>query len=236
VIAWARGRGAVVLEDDYDGEFRYDRQPIGALQGLAPDVVAYAGSASKTLAPGLRLGWLVVPTQLVDAVAEEKAMTDRHSDTLSQLTLAAMIESGAYDRHVRAARLRYRRRRDELVATLGDYRTSGIAAGLQVVLELPGYDEHTVLRTLAERDVVTFGMSRFGAELPPAVVLGCAHNRTWLERHASSDDSGGYRIIVRLARPECASGRLRSCESNAYVTRPGFGPDNVDMRSFDQPP
>ncbi|GAB2657971.1 MocR-like pyridoxine biosynthesis transcription factor PdxR [Kribbella swartbergensis] len=172
VLAWAQRTGAVILEDDYDGEFRYDRQPIGALQGLAPDLVVYAGSASKTLAPGLRLGWLVVPPHLVDAVLEEKAMNDRHSDTLTQMTLAAMIESGAYDRHVRAVRLRYRRRRDELIRALGSYRTTGIAAGLQVVLELPGEEEDAVLRKLAERGVVTFGMSRFGSGLPPALVLG----------------------------------------------------------------
>ena len=172
VLAWARESGAVILEDDYDGEFRYDRQPIGALQGLAPDVVAYAGSASKTLAPGLRLGWLVVPPHLIDAVVAEKTWNDRHSDTLTQLTLAAMIESGAYDRHVRAVRLRYRRRRDELVRALGNYRTSGIAAGLQVVLDLAGHDEDAVLRTLADRGVVTFGMSHFGTGLPSGLVVG----------------------------------------------------------------
>ncbi|TCC50030.1 PLP-dependent aminotransferase family protein [Kribbella capetownensis] len=172
VLEWAREAGAIVLEDDYDGEFRYDRQPIGALQGLAPDVVAYAGSASKTLAPGLRLGWLVLPPRLVEPVVEEKTWDDRHSDTLTQMTLAALIESGAYDRHVRASRLRYRRRRDELIRALGNYRTSGIAAGLQVVVDLTGRDEDAVLRTLAEHEVVTFGMSHFGAGLPPALVVG----------------------------------------------------------------
>jgi len=171
VLAWARRNDAVILEDDYDGEFRYDRQPIGALQGLAPDVVAYAGSASKTLAPGLRLGWLVVPPRLVDAVVEEKTWNDRHSDTLNQLTLAAMITAGAYDRHVRAARLRYRRRRDELVQALGEYRPTGIAAGLQLVVGLDR-DEDAVLRQLADRQITTDGMSRFGAGLPPALVLG----------------------------------------------------------------
>jgi GntR family transcriptional regulator/MocR family aminotransferase len=188
VIRWARSTGAVVLEDDYDGEFRYDRQPIGAAQGLAPDVVAYAGSASKTLklphvgrrpdraagtvAPGLRLGWLVVPRRLVDAVVEEKTSNDRHSDTLTQMTLAAMIGSGGYDRHVRAARLRYRRRRDGLVRALGNYRIGGIAAGLQLVTDLTGHDEDAVLRTLTERGVVTFGMSHVGRGLPPAAVIG----------------------------------------------------------------
>ncbi|HZX04463.1 PLP-dependent aminotransferase family protein [Kribbella sp.] len=173
VIAWARARDAVILEDDYDGEFRYDRQPIGALQGLAPDVVAYAGSASKTLAPGLRLGWLVVPERLVGAVIEEKTWSDRHSDALSQLTLATLIANGAYDRHVRASRLRYRHRRDDLIRALGnDFRTGAAAAGLQVVVGLPGQDEDAVLRTLAGQGVVTFGLSHFGTGLPPALVLG----------------------------------------------------------------
>ncbi|MEU4193642.1 PLP-dependent aminotransferase family protein [Kribbella sp. NPDC026611] len=173
VLHWARSTGAFVLEDDYDGEFRYDRQPIGSLQGLAPDVVAYAGSASKTLAPGLRLGWLVVPLPLVDAVIDEKTWSDRHSDSLSQLTLAALIASGAYDRYVRSSRLRYRRRRDDLIRALGNYRVNGTAAGLQTVVDLPPeQDEHAVLRTLAEHGVETFGLSHFGAGLPPALVLG----------------------------------------------------------------
>ncbi|MEV0403122.1 aminotransferase class I/II-fold pyridoxal phosphate-dependent enzyme [Actinoallomurus sp. NPDC050550] len=79
VLEWCRRSGGLVLEDDYDGEFRYDRQPVGALQGLAPDHVLYAGSASKTLAPGLRLGWLVVPPRLLDAILAEKRLADRHS-------------------------------------------------------------------------------------------------------------------------------------------------------------
>ncbi|HEU4947536.1 MAG TPA: PLP-dependent aminotransferase family protein [Kribbella sp.] len=172
VLAWARRTGGVILEDDYDGEFRYDRQPIGSLQGLAPDVVAYAGSASKTLAPGLRLAWLVVPEHLLADVVREKELTDRHADNLTQLTLATMIESGGYDRHVRAARLRYRRRRDDLTRAIG--RPAGIAAGLHAVIWLPGDDEQTTLRRLAANGVATHGMSRYsdGLEMPPAVVIG----------------------------------------------------------------
>ncbi len=102
---WAAGTGGLVIEDDYDGEFRYDRQPVGALQALAPEHVVYAGTASKTLAPGLRLGWLVLPARLVDAVADAKARADAHTSSLEQLTLAEFITSGAYDRHVRRARL-----------------------------------------------------------------------------------------------------------------------------------
>ena len=129
--------GGLVIEDDYDGEFRYDRQPVGALQTLAPDHVMYAGTASKSLAPGLRLGWLVVPPRLLDAVISELAAGP---SVLDQLTLAEFITSGGYDRQVRRARLAYRRRRDRLASALrrqGRYVT-GIAAGLHAVLELPG--------------------------------------------------------------------------------------------------
>ncbi|MDV9179073.1 PLP-dependent aminotransferase family protein, partial [Streptomyces sp. W16] len=116
---WARARGGLIVEDDYDGEFRYDRQPVGALQGMAPGQVAYLGTASKTLGPALRLGWMVLPPHLVDAVADAKLHSDHHTETIGQLALAEMIDSHAYDRHVRACRLRYRRRRDQLLDRLG---------------------------------------------------------------------------------------------------------------------
>jgi GntR family transcriptional regulator / MocR family aminotransferase len=130
------GWGGVVIEDDYDGEFRYDRQPVGALQTLAPDHVIYAGTASKSLAPSLRLGWLVVPPRLLDAVAAELAAGP---SALDQLTLAEFITSGGYDRQIRRARLAYRRRRDRLATVLRrqGLRVSGIAAGMHAVLELP---------------------------------------------------------------------------------------------------
>lgn len=115
----AATRGAYLIEDDYDGEFRYDRHPVGALQGLAPEHVVYAGSASKSLAPGLRLGWLALPAALVDGVDEAKRRADRGTDVLAQLTFAELIESGALDRHIRRMRRRYRNRRDALVVTLG---------------------------------------------------------------------------------------------------------------------
>jgi GntR family transcriptional regulator/MocR family aminotransferase len=128
--------GGVVIEDDYDGEFRYDRQPVGALQTLAPDLVIYAGTASKSLAPSLRIGWLVVPPRLLDAVTAELAAGP---SALDQLTLAEFITSGAYDRQIRRARLAYRRRRDRLAAALRrqGLRVTGIAAGMHAVLDLP---------------------------------------------------------------------------------------------------
>ncbi|SFY12721.1 GntR family transcriptional regulator / MocR family aminotransferase [Streptomyces atratus] len=164
-VDWARGTGGLILEDDYDGEFRYDRQPVGALQGLDPERVVHLGTTSKSLAPGLRLGWMVLPESLVGEVSEAKGMSDWSSSALDQLTLAEFIESGAYDRHVRSMRLRYRHRRDQLVAALAerapDVRISGIAAGLHAVLELPEGSETSVLRAAAWQGLALEGISRF---------------------------------------------------------------------------
>ncbi|MEU2130779.1 PLP-dependent aminotransferase family protein [Streptomyces sp. NPDC018352] len=164
-VDWARGTGGLILEDDYDGEFRYDRQPVGALQGLDPERVVHLGTTSKSLAPGLRLGWMVLPDALVGEVSEAKGMSDWSSSALDQLTLAEFIGSGAYDRHVRSMRLRYRRRRDQLVAALAErapgVRVSGIAAGLHAVLELPEGTEPSVLRAAAWQGLALEGISRF---------------------------------------------------------------------------
>ncbi|MBV2354768.1 PLP-dependent aminotransferase family protein [Streptomyces sp. J2-1] len=145
---WARACRGLIIEDDYDGEFRYDRQPVGALQGMAPDHVAYLGTASKTLGPALRLGWMVLPPHLVGAVADAKLHSDHHTETLGQLALAELIDSHAYDRHVRACRLRYRRRRDALVDRLGArWKVRGIAAGLHALIDV---DEEAPLLERAE--------------------------------------------------------------------------------------
>ncbi|MEV0205954.1 PLP-dependent aminotransferase family protein [Streptomyces sp. NPDC050788] len=164
VVDWARRTGGVVVEDDYDGEFRYDRQPVGALQGLDPDHVVYAGTASKSLAPGLRLAWLVLPPGLVEEAARTKGGKDM-CGVLDQLTLAEFITSGAYDRHVRSARLRYRRRRDALVAELArrapQVHATGIAAGLHVVLRLPPGTEQATLRAAAWQDLAVHALNRY---------------------------------------------------------------------------
>ena len=140
-VKWARTHGTVVIEDDYDGEFRYDRQPVGALQGLDPEHVIYAGTASKTLAPGVRLGWLVLPPRLVPAAAAAAEILGAATSALQQLALAEFVRCGAHDRHVRRMRHRYRRRRDQLLGVLAErapgLRTRGVAAGLHVVVELP---------------------------------------------------------------------------------------------------
>ncbi|MFC8199296.1 PLP-dependent aminotransferase family protein [Streptomyces sp. NPDC057298] len=146
---WARARGGVIVEDDYDGEFRYDRQPVGALQGMAPGQVAYLGTASKTLGPALRLGWMVLPPHLADAVTDAKLHSDHHTESIGQLALAELITSHAYDRHVRACRLRYRRRRDQLLDRLGARRgVRGIAAGLHALVDVT--DEGAALARAAE--------------------------------------------------------------------------------------
>lgn len=165
VVDWARERGTVVLEDDYDGEFRYDRQPVGSLQGLDPEHVVYLGTASKSLAPGLRLGWMVLPGRLVDRVLAAKTPAERHPDSLSQLTLAEFVTSGAYDRQIRAMRLRYRRRRDRLVRALAErapqVRVSGIAAGLHAVLRLPPGTEARALHGASWLDLAVQGLDAF---------------------------------------------------------------------------
>ncbi|GAB2723211.1 PLP-dependent aminotransferase family protein [Streptomyces bullii] len=175
-VDWARRTGGLILEDDYDGEFRYDRQPVGALQDLDPDHVAYLGTASKSLAPGLRLGWMVLPPSLVAEVT--RVGGGRSPGVLDQLTLAEFITSGAYDRHVRAARLRYRRRRDALVKALAtrapEVRVGGIAAGLHAVLHLPPGTEQSVVQAAAWQGLAVHGLSRFrhpSAEVEPADAL-----------------------------------------------------------------
>jgi GntR family transcriptional regulator/MocR family aminotransferase len=136
---WAQAGQRLIIEDDYDGEFRYDRQPVGALQGMAPDHVAYVGTASKTLGPAVRLAWVVLPERLMEPMIEAKQHADLMTESLGQLTLAELITSHEYDRHVRACRLRYRRRRDLLVERLGrEHEIHGIAAGLHAMIELRG--------------------------------------------------------------------------------------------------
>ncbi|MFB8248161.1 PLP-dependent aminotransferase family protein [Streptomyces sp. NPDC055952] len=180
VLDRARRTGALVLEDDYDGEFRYDRQPVGALQGLDPDRVAYLGTASKSLAPGLRLAWAVLPPDLAGEVAAAKGGVDT-CGALDQLTLAEFLTSGAYDRHVRAARLRYRRRRDALVAAVAarapQARVTGIAAGLHVLLRLPPGSEQSVVQAANWRGLALHGLARYRnpaarLEPPDALVVG----------------------------------------------------------------
>jgi GntR family transcriptional regulator/MocR family aminotransferase len=183
LVEWARRTGGLIVEDDYDAEFRYDRDPVGCLQGLAPDVVAYIGSVSKALAPALRLGWLAVPGKWRDAVAERKAWADLGGPVLEQLAFAEMLAGGGYDRHLRRSRLEHRRRRDALVAALWRHlpglRISGVAAGLHLVVELPeGVDDEALAERARGAGLGPLPLSRMRltGDGPPGLVLGYAAN------------------------------------------------------------
>lgn len=185
LVAWAYEVGGVVVEDEYDNEFRYDRQPVGSMQGLAPDVVAAVGSVSKSLAPTLRLGWIAAPGRLLPGIAEEKWRADRGSPGLDQLPLAALIESGRFDSHLRRMRRVYAARRAALVHALRRHapgmELEGLAAGFHGVASLPeGTAERAAVEAARERSVGLHGMSRYraggGAE-PAQLVLGFGNVR-----------------------------------------------------------
>ncbi|MCX5039160.1 PLP-dependent aminotransferase family protein [Streptomyces coelicoflavus] len=195
LLAWARSVDGLVLEDDYDGDFRYDRAPVGALQGLDPERVAYTGSVSKSLAPGLRLGWLLVPDWLADDVVERKRTTDLGHPALDQALFARFVEHGDYDRQLRVCQRAYRERRDALVAALTEHfpgsRVTGIAAGLHAIATLPeryGPEERFLARVeeagVAVRSLTAYGHGGVagdqvaGASRSPEqvrLVLGYAH-------------------------------------------------------------
>ncbi|MGW7275626.1 MocR-like pyridoxine biosynthesis transcription factor PdxR [Streptomyces sp. NPDC054864] len=164
-VDWARTRGGLVLEDDYDGEFRYDREPVGAVQGLDPERVIYMGSVSKSLSPGVRLGWLVLPEHLIDGVLAAKGEREAWASVIDQLTLAELIESGHYDRHVRRMRQRYRHRRDQLVEALATHAPhispTGVAAGLHAVLRLPPGTEQSTAKAAAWQGLAVEGLADF---------------------------------------------------------------------------
>ncbi|MFD8501754.1 PLP-dependent aminotransferase family protein [Streptomyces sp. NPDC059687] len=164
LIAWAQRRDAFVIEDDYDAEFRYDREPVGSLQGLAADRVVAIGTVSKSLAPALRLGWLLCPPALVESVVAFKVADDRGSPTLDQVALARLIASGRYDRHLRRMRTVYASRRATLVEALAAHapgvRLTGLAAGFHAVAHLgSGCDEEQVVAAARARRVGLYGMS-----------------------------------------------------------------------------
>jgi GntR family transcriptional regulator/MocR family aminotransferase len=177
LLAW----GGIVIEDDYDSEYRYDRAPVGTLQRLAPDRVVYLGTASKTLAPALRLGWLVAPPELASAVARERWAVDSGGNALTARAYARLLATGEVDRHLRRTRREYRERRDRLVAALEarlpGCQVTGVAAGLHLLLRLPpGTDETALVEALARRRIKVRGLASYrlmpGGEDEPALVIG----------------------------------------------------------------
>ncbi len=176
LVEWAVRSNAFVLEDDYDAEYRYDRPPVGAVHGLAPEHVLYAGSVSKTLAPALRLGWLVVPERLTAELTAAKALDDLGTPVVEQLALADFLERGELDRHLRRTRAVYRARREALVAALARHlphcAPAGVAAGMHLVVRLPGAaDERAVLERARARGVALHGLSEHSLQARPAALL-----------------------------------------------------------------
>lgn len=197
LLEWARGRGATVIEDDYDAEFRYDREPVRALQGLDPDRVAYIGTASKSLAPALRLAWVVVPEALTERAEQIKHLLDVCSPVIDQRALARFFTSGEYDRHVRRTRLIYQRRRDALVRAISrhlpDLAVEGVAAGVHLLLRLPVDADDTAVAAAAEQEGVrVMPLSRFGISRAPGPGLVIGYGRV--------HDRALEPAVVRLAR------------------------------------
>ena len=179
LIEWAHRNETIVIEDDYNAEFRYDRAPIGSLQGLDPDRVVYVGSASKTLSPALRLGWVAAPPHLVDAIAREKQVDDMGSPLLEQLAFARFLDAGDYARHLRRVRPVYRERRNAAIAAVDELLPSahrqGAAAGLHLHLTLPDQvDEAQLVIEAFDRGVLLEpGGRHWAREDPsPSIVLG----------------------------------------------------------------
>jgi GntR family transcriptional regulator/MocR family aminotransferase len=180
LLGWARETGALVIEDDYDAELRYDRMPVGALQGLDPQHVVYGGTASKVLSPALRLGWLVAPPELTGEIILAKFFEDYSAEALGQLTLARFIDSGSLARHLRRVRPVYRARRDRLLAALGTHlpgiRPQGEAAGLHLLLRLPaGLDPGVVSAAAATHGIMLEEAAWHWADpdtAPPALLIG----------------------------------------------------------------
>jgi GntR family transcriptional regulator/MocR family aminotransferase len=212
LIAWLRASGAIAVEDDYDAEYRYDRPAVGALQGLDQDHVVYAGTVSKVLAPALRLGWMVLPPALVDAVREEKLLHDQGTARIEQLAFADFLRRGDLDRHLRRMRTRYRRRRDAMIAALAESMPAatvrGIAAGLHVTVELPAAaDEAAIAAAARSRGIALATMSDYwtGGSYPPTLILG--YSQMTADRLRS-----GVRELADLVRTSLA---IRVAEEDA---------------------
>jgi GntR family transcriptional regulator/MocR family aminotransferase len=178
LVAWARATGALIVEDDYDSEFRYDVAPLPALSGLDPEVVAYLGTTSKMLTPGFGVGWLVARPDLITLLAGRRESLGDRTGEAAQRALLALIETGDLDRHIRRMRREYARRRDAIVSALGDPAVPatllGDTAGLHVVLELHRGSGDAVAAAARERGVVVQTLRRYfgGRPTVDGLVLG----------------------------------------------------------------
>jgi GntR family transcriptional regulator / MocR family aminotransferase len=197
LIKWAERVGGLIIEDDYDAEFRYDRRPVGSLQGMAPDRVALVGSVSKSLGPAINLGWMIMPQWLIMKILADELETGVGPSVFGLEALSIMISEGWYERHLRAMRAGYRKRRQTLVAAidelLGDCRASGMPAGMHLILRLPDGTDVSAVVERARVDqvgVVPLDRYRLRPAAEPALVIGYGNLRTGRE----------YEAIRRLAR------------------------------------
>ncbi len=199
-VRWARNTSGLIVEDDYDAEFRYDRRAVGAMQALAPEDIVYAGTASKTLAPGLRLGWLVLPRRLIPALIAQREEITGQASVLDQLTLADFIARGAYDRHIRRTRLAYATRRRRFAQAVSERvpegRLIGLEAGLHSVLELPsGLDEAEAVQRANAHGVAVDRLDDYSTapgRRPPSLVVG------WAAPPAHAFTSATRRLMASL--------------------------------------
>ena len=254
LMDWAAGADALIIEDDYDAEYRYDRAPVPALQASAPGLVAYAGSTSKTLAPGMRLGWLIPPGRLHANLVEAKHASDLGSPALPQLVLARLIASGELEQHIRQVRKRQRSRRDALLRALHEHlpaaRVQGIAAGLHLLITFPGRAgpdtdlAEAILRAGVLVHPLSWHRHRPGV---PGIVLGyAAHTPDQLHeavrRIAQVVASPGVASqVVAFERAGLAGGggrsllgRRRNALGVGAPVPPGHGPELADARRSGQ--
>lgn len=233
-VEWARAHAAIVIEDDYDGEFRYDRRAIGALQALAPDVVLYAGTASKALAPAVGLGWGAVPPAFLPALRAERTAGAGTADVLNQLALAEFMDAHDYDRQVRRRRAAYRERRSRLVRALADgapgARVTGLAAGLQCLVRLPPGSSEAAVEAAAERlGVRVQGLTAFAAE--PVEPVEPAEPAEPAESTPGGRGTGDRRRLRRAGRA-----RVRHGARGARRGDPGGYPRALSDRGTDDFP
>jgi len=208
LIKWAERVGGVIIEDDYDAEFRYDRRPVGSLQGMAPDRVALVGSVSKSLGPMINLGWVIIPQWLIMKILADDLDAGIGPSVFGFEAFATMISEGWYERHLRTMATTYRRRRERLVAALTwllpDCQLSGVPAGMHLIAKLPaGIDAATVVGRAAalEVGVVPLDRYRVAAELEPGLVIGFGNLRDGRETEAVE------RLAPEILRPRASARR-----------------------------
>ncbi len=203
LVAWARESHSWIVEDDYDGEFRYGQRPVGAMQGLDSERVIYGGTASKSLAPGVAVAWLVLPAALVEPVLDTMRVRRDRVSAIEQAALATFITSGLLDRHVRAQRLHYRRRRDAMMRVLTDdapwLEVTGVSAGLHLTALLHDRDEREIIERAGQQSVALFGLANHavGPLTQQGLVIGYSRSPSHAFPHALETLSD---VLIERAR------------------------------------